>query len=225
MDNEQLVIRIQAGDNVAENMLQLWEQNKNFIRCIAVKFSKYTEMDDLQQEGYIALCNAVSHYDTDQGVPFINYAAFWIRQGMRRYTENCGGIVRIPVGVQADIMKYKRISNEFRKEYGQEPSDRELCGLLRMSRDKLNQLKKDAQMGRIRSLNEPIGGENGDISLEDVVASGDDLEWDSMQAADAEVMKHDLWMAVDELEGNLPAVIRCRFLEGKRFRRSERSLV
>ncbi len=215
MTNEQFVARIRAGEEEAENMLQLWEQNQNFISCIAVKFSKYAEMDDLQQEGYIALCNAVQHYDADQGVPFINYAAFWIRQGMRRYTENCCGTVRIPVGVQTDIMKYKRISSEFRKEYGREPSDRELCGLLCMSREKLSQLEKDAQMGQIRSLSEPIGGEDGELALGDVVSSGDDLEDSTMQEIDAEAMKHDLWMAVDDLEGKLPAVIRCRFLDGK----------
>ena len=35
--NEQLVARIQAGDNVAENMLQLWKQNKGFINMMANK--------------------------------------------------------------------------------------------------------------------------------------------------------------------------------------------
>ena len=39
MDNEQLVARIQGGDNEAENMLQLWKQNKGFIVTIARKHS------------------------------------------------------------------------------------------------------------------------------------------------------------------------------------------
>ena len=39
MDNEQLVARIQGGDNEAENMLQLWKQNKGFIATIARKHS------------------------------------------------------------------------------------------------------------------------------------------------------------------------------------------
>lgn len=215
MENEQLVVRIQAGEDAAGNMLQLWEQNQHFIISIAVRFSGYAEMDDLQQEGYISLCNAVRHYDNGQGVPFINYAALWIKQGMRRYIENCCGAVRIPSGVQADIKKYKKISNEFRKEYGRDASDWEMGGLLGMSREKLNQLKKDAQMGQIRSLSEPVADAEGDITLGDTVASGDDLEAYTMQELDAEVMKRDLWIAVDALPGNLPAVIRCRFLDGK----------
>ena len=35
MSNEQLVLRIKAGENVADNMLQLWQQNKKFISSIA----------------------------------------------------------------------------------------------------------------------------------------------------------------------------------------------
>ena len=56
MTNEQLVARIQVGEDTAVNMLQLWEQNQRFIGMIAVKYSGYAEMDDLKQEGYLALC-------------------------------------------------------------------------------------------------------------------------------------------------------------------------
>lgn len=215
MTNEQLVLRILAGEDEAKNMLQLWEQNQRFIGSIAVKFSGYAEMDDLKQEGYIAMCNAVRNYDPDQGSTFIHYAAFWIRQGMQRYIENCCGAIRIPVGVQTEIRKYKKICSSFQKQYGREASDRELCGLLCVNGEKLDQLKKDAEMGQIRSLSEPIGGEDGDITLGDAVASADDLEGTTMQDLDAEIMKRDLWIAVDELPGKLPSVIRCRFLEGK----------
>ena len=56
MTNEQLVERIQSGDHVAENMLQLWEQNCNFIKMMASQYRGQEEPEDLQQEGYIGLC-------------------------------------------------------------------------------------------------------------------------------------------------------------------------
>ena len=46
-------------------------------------FDETQDVDDLMQEGYIALCEAVRHFDSEQAVPFINYAAFWIKQGMK----------------------------------------------------------------------------------------------------------------------------------------------
>lgn len=75
MDNGQIVNRIQAGENEQENMTLLWQQNQNFITMIARKYSSCAEMEDLEQEGYIGLYEAVRHYDASSGVPFINYAA------------------------------------------------------------------------------------------------------------------------------------------------------
>ena len=49
MTNEQLVIRIQAGDNIAEDMLQLWQQNRGYINKIVKAYIEYGEEDDLQQ--------------------------------------------------------------------------------------------------------------------------------------------------------------------------------
>lgn len=71
--NECIVAAIQAGDNEAENMLELWRQNKGFIAMMARRYSAGAEMDDLEQEGYIALCEAVRHYDPDRGKSFIGY--------------------------------------------------------------------------------------------------------------------------------------------------------
>ena len=58
MDNEQLVARIQSGQDEAENMLQLWQQNRGFITMMARKYASLAEMEDLEQEGYIGLCEA-----------------------------------------------------------------------------------------------------------------------------------------------------------------------
>ena len=63
MTNEQLVARIQAGENTAENMLQLWQQTKAFVAKLAKKYKGYAEFDDLMQEGYLGLNEAVNHYD------------------------------------------------------------------------------------------------------------------------------------------------------------------
>lgn len=65
MSNEQLVLRIKAGENVADNMLQLWQQNKKFISSIAKKYAAYEEIEDLIQQGYFGMSNAVNGYDPE----------------------------------------------------------------------------------------------------------------------------------------------------------------
>lgn len=214
ISNEQLVARIRSGENEAGNMLALWQQNTGFINKMALKYSGYAEMDDLNQEGYIGLCEAVRHYEIDSGVPFINYAAFWIKQTMQRYIENCGSVVRIPVHARQEIRDYKRVLNEYRKYYGKEPSDREMRHFLHVSEEKLDQIKKAVQMGQIRSLSEPISNDDSDMSLSDMVASGEDMEEDCIRRMDFQKMRSVLWEEVDELPDQQAQVIRKRYLNG-----------
>ena len=113
MTNEQLVARIQAHENEAENMLQLYNQNRGIIYKIAMKYQGYAEIEDLMQEGYIGLCYAVQHYNAEQYNSFIHYAAFWIKQVMLRYIDNCCSVVRIPVNARNEILQYKKIHSEY----------------------------------------------------------------------------------------------------------------
>lgn len=222
--NEQLVALIRAGENESENLLRLWQQNKGFIAKLAIKYQGHAEMDDLKQEGYIGLCEAVRHYDTGSGVPFVNYAAFWIKQTMQRYVENCGGVVRIPSHAHESLQKYRRFSSEYKKYYGREPSEKEICGFLGISREKLQAIKKSAEMGRIASLSAPIAGEDEELMLGDMVASEQDIEADVCKALDTASMKKELWIAVDQLPDELPGVIRKRYQECMTLEETGRTL-
>ena len=98
MTNEQLVCRIQAGENVAENMKLLYDQVKAFIHMIAIRYQSSGMVEDLEQEGYLALYPAIDGYDPAHGVKFLTYADRWIRQRMQRYLQMNGSSVRLPVG-------------------------------------------------------------------------------------------------------------------------------
>lgn len=209
--NEQLVALIRAGENEKDNMLQLWQQNKGFIYKMARKYSGYAEMDDLMQEGYLGLYEAVRHYYPDQNSSFINYAAFWIRQIMQRYVDNCSSVVRIPVHAREDIREYRKVVREYQKYYGCEPSERELCALLRIDCEKLHAIQQNTRMGEIDSLSKPIAGEDEDITLEDSVSSGEELEEDAIKRLDTAAMKKCLWIAVDQLPEDQASVIRKRY--------------
>lgn len=212
--NEQLVARIKSGENEAECMLSLWQQNQGFIHKMAVKYSGYAEIEDLKQEGYIGLCEAVRHYDPAANVPFINYAAFWIKQTMQRYIDNCGGVVRLPVHAREWIAKYKKITSEYRKYYGCEPTDKEMRAFLGVSAEKLENIKKSMRMGQIQSLDEPLS-EEGESFLVDTVAASSDIEEDIIKMLDTAAMSKELWTAVDLLPGEQSEVIRQRYKERK----------
>lgn len=223
MDNEQLVARIRAGEDEAENMLQLWQQNKGFIAMIARKYSAGAEMEDLEQEGYIALCEAVRQYDPDRGMSFISYAAFYIKRRMRICADN-NRAVRLSFNAGDEVRQYRKIMEEYRKYYDHDPSVRELCGFLCVSREKLDQIRKAAQMGNIRSLSEPIPGTDEDITLGDSVASSEDMEEDVIRGIDRERMKRELWIAVDNLPQDQTVALRLRYIDGLTLEKTVQAL-
>ena len=92
MSNEQLVLRIKAGENTADNMLELYNKNIGLIRYIALKFKNYVDIDDLMQQGYLGLCQAVDSYDCDKGAKFSTIAYFYIFKSISRYVK--GNVTR-----------------------------------------------------------------------------------------------------------------------------------
>lgn len=132
--------------------------------------------------------------------------------------------VRLSFNAGDEVRQYQKIMREYRQEYGCDPSDRELCGFLYVSREKLDQIRKAAQMGNIRSLDEPVQGLEGDINIGDTVPSGEDMEEDVIRRLDRERMSREIWLAVDQLPGDLPAAVHLRYENGLTLEKTGQAL-
>lgn len=180
MTNEQLVVRIQAGEKTAENMLQLWQQTKAYIYKVAKRYSGYAEMDDLMQEGYLGLNAAVEHYKPDQGTKFISYLTFWLKMRMQRYIEN-NGSVRLPSAMYQAVMRYKRFVRQYEQECGCEPSELACRAFLGVSEEELRDIRESANKANVSSLDSVVSQDNDKIALRDLIASGQNLEEDAIK--------------------------------------------
>lgn len=214
MDNEQLVTRINAGIDTADNMLLLYQQNKGLIYIIAKKYSGLAELDDLAQEGYIGLCEAVSHYEPAAGVKFSSYAGKVIDRHMKRYIYG-NSAVTIPEHMNALLHQYNRLCSSFIARYGRKPTDTEICHYLGLNGKQLALLKKAAQMSRTASLDAPISGEDGEATLCDTVEADCNTEEEVLERVQQEQLKETIWKAVDSLPECQADVIRQRYAEGK----------
>ena len=214
MTNEQLVLRIKAGEDTAANILKLWEQNKGMIYKIALKFKGQEEIEDLVQQGYLGLYDAVENYDTDAEVLFLSYATYWIKQSMQRYIENSGHVVRIPVHRQEDIRKYNKAVLNFEMKWNRKPTDSELSTLLGMNVEKLDHIRKSLEMGQITSLDECVKNDM-DIMLSDTIADSIDIENQVIGSMNRQEVKEVLWNMVDELPEDYPLLLRLRYQEGQ----------
>ena len=133
MSNEEIVLQIKNGYSVTDNMQKLYENNLPLITMYVKKYSVYEPMEDLLQEAYLGLWEAVQHYEETGNVLFMTYASFWIKQAVIRYIENCGSTIRIPSHFKQKIYRYNKINAEFKKEYGKTPADEEIANKLDVS--------------------------------------------------------------------------------------------
>lgn len=201
MTNEQLVARIQAGEDTGENMAQLYDQVKDFIRSVAWQYRDTGEMEDLLQEGYLALYPAIDNYDPSAGVKFLTYASHWIHQRMRRYLQNNGSCMRIPVQCLEQIRKMKKFQSDYEKEYGREPSAVEIARFMWLTLEQVRALQENACMASLRSLDAPVVGTDGteDATVGDLVAAAGNQEEDILDRMEKESLCCTLWSCVDSL--------------------------
>lgn len=213
MTNEQLVARIRAGENVGNNMAVLYDQVKDFIHAMAYKYHGQGELEDLEQEGFLALYDAIDHYEADQGVKFLTYASHWIRQRLQKYIQNTGSPLRLSAGRQEAIRKYRKFCTEFQAEQGCKPTEAELCRSLWLTLEQLREIQYDACMTAVKSLDAPINGAEGeeDTTLGELAASATDPCEELLDRLEQEELCSILWQCVDGLPGKQPDVIRSRY--------------
>ena len=216
LKNEELVKLIQNGTNVTENMQQLWQQNQGFIFKIAIQYQSLSELDDLIQESYFGLCKAVDHYNPDMDASFIHYASFWIRQQLIRYIKK-NKTVRIPEHTHGKIREYKKAVQQWQQRYHREPTEAEISDYIGIDGKTLEEIKRSALMGKIGSLDVPVG-EESDGTLYDLIPSGMDDKEDVLNKVANEELAEVLWGMVEELPGQQSEVLKMRFKENMKLR-------
>src|SRR5262249_57442289 len=70
------------------------------------------------------------------------YAAWWIKQSIKRALANQSKTIRLPVHLVDKISKMRRVSLQMSEELGREPTDDELGEEIGIAAGKVSQLKK-----------------------------------------------------------------------------------
>jgi len=223
MTNEELVVRIKAGIDVAENMLALWQQCRRFIHILARHYQGNAEIEDLEQEGYLALYDAIDGFDVEMGFKFLTYAEHRIRQRMMRYIQN-NGTVRIPVHEREKLREYKKLVNSYRIHLGRKPSRHEIADNMNISHKMVLELEKAANMGKLRSMDMLLTVDEDSVTVGDMVADDIDIESDVLEDVQQEQLKAVLWPLVDALPDNQGQVLRQRFQENKTLKETGESI-
>ncbi|WP_167955601.1 sigma-70 family RNA polymerase sigma factor [Anaerosporobacter faecicola] len=199
MSNEELVELIQKGIDPSNNMGQLYEQNKGMICKIARRYSSRADIEDLMQEAYFGLYEAVKRYESAAEVKFMSYATYWILQSIQRYVENNASSIRIPIHTQQLYNIYSKVVKCFKEKYKRKPTDQEASRLLDTSITVIQSMRKELyEIGNMNSLDQVVGGENDDMFLSDTVIGSNGIENDIVDKIVEQDKKGSLWGIVEE---------------------------
>ena len=203
--------RAQAGDEDA--VQELARANLRFVISVAKKYqNRGVSLTDLIQEGNVGLVTAARKFDPEQGVKFISYAVWWIRQAILASLANHGRAVRVPLNRASDLARIFREKERLKQEKGREPSTEELAEATDLTPELVESLQT-LNAAEIR-LDAPIGDSEDSQLVERFIteeAAEPEIEVESRLLTEA------ITEALSTLEARDAKVLRLYFgLEGER---------
>lgn len=155
--------RAQAGDEAA--VMELARANLRFVISVAKKYqNRGVSLADLIQEGNVGLVTAARKFDPDQGVKFISYAVWWIRQAILASLANQGRSVRVPLNRASDLARIFRERERLKQELGRDPTLEEVAEAADLKPSIVRQLQT-LNSAEVR-LDAPIGDSDDSYLVE-----------------------------------------------------------
>jgi RNA polymerase primary sigma factor len=206
-----LARRIRRGDKAARD--HMIKANLRLVVKIAHDYENYgLPLLDLISEGNIGLIKAVGRFDPRKGGKLSTYAAWWIKQCMKRALANQSKTIRLPVHLIDKISKMRRAATKLAEEFGREPTDEEVATELDIPAGKVAHLRSVSV--HPTSLDAPIGDEGASATFGEIV--GDENAVSPYENAREGNLKSDLNRMIDSLETREAEILRMRFgLDGR----------
>jgi len=206
-----LAKRIRRGDKQARD--HMIRANLRLVVKIAMDYKDFgLPLLDLISEGNIGLVKAVERFDPRKGGKLSTYAAWWIKQSIKRALANQSKTIRLPVHLVDKISKMRKTAMKLSEGLGREPTDEELAIELQIPTSKVAHLKSVSV--RPASLDAPIG-EDGDSSTFGEIV-GDENASSPFENLRDKNLNLDLKAMVNSLEKREAEIIRLRFgLDGR----------
>jgi RNA polymerase primary sigma factor len=200
-----LAKRIQKGDREACHIMVL--ANLRLVVKIAHDYANFgLPLSDLVSEGNMGLMKAVERFDPNKGGKLSTYAAWWIKQSIKRALANQSKTIRLPVHMVDKISKMRRTAMMMTEKLGREPTDAELANELGIAPGKVAHIRSVSV--RPTSLDAPVGDDDG-ACLGELV--GDESGASPLEDLQEKALKRELVIMLQLLEPREADILRLRF--------------
>jgi len=201
----ELAALIQQGDSRARE--KMIKANLRLVVKIAHDYANFgLPLLDLISEGNIGLVKAVERFDPAKGGKLSTYAAWWIKQSIKRALANQSKTIRLPVHLVDKIARMRRVAMELEEALERPPTDEEIAYEMEMPVNKVAHLKSVSV--RPASLDAPVGDEDG-TEFGDLI--GDENSINPLENLHNKNVINDLNSLIDELDPRESEIIRLRF--------------
>ena len=189
---------------------RLVRSNLRLVVNIAKKFAgRGMSLGDLIEEGNLGLIKAVDYFDPDRGTRFSTYAAWWIKQSIKRAILENGQPLHIPTYMVALINQWRRAASEMETKLGRKPTLEEMSDAMLLPLKKAKQIHKIVDALTVSA--DAWSGEDGDDgqALESTIADRQAARPEDALAADEEQAK--ALRLLDRIETREAEVLRLHY--------------
>jgi RNA polymerase primary sigma factor len=205
-EENKLAARIKRGDKAArEHMIKA---NLRLVVKIARDFEGYgLPLLDLINEGNMGLMKAVGKFDPAKGAKLSTYAAWWIKQSIKRALADQSKTIRLPVHVVDKLFNIRKAAIRLHDVLGREPTDEELSDEVGLPAAKIAHMRRAAI--RPASLEAPLGDDEDSNRVGDVIADEKaDSPYERLEEKTSTAMLRELLETLDSREAT---ILRYRF--------------
>ena len=161
MEQEQELGRLIIHENDQWAREQLVRSNLRLVVNIAKKYGdRGMSLGDLIEEGNLGLIRAVDYFDPERGVRFSTYAAWWIKQSIKRALLENVQPVHIPTYMVSLINQWRHTVSELESTLGRTPAVEEMAEIMQLPLRKAKVIHRIVDV--LSSSAETFGGDDVD---------------------------------------------------------------
>ena len=161
LEQERLLGRLVVEENDAWAREQLVRSNLRLVVNIAKKYGgRGMSLGDLIEEGNLGLIKAVDYFDPERGTRFSTYAAWWIKQSIKRSLLENVQPVHIPTYMVSLINQWRHTASELESSLGRRLDVQEMADIMQLPLRKAKVINRIVEV--LGSVGERWGGDGID---------------------------------------------------------------